>query len=133
MTIGKEKMKSKKIEKNEYEALTVSSLPSNPTAKVGYGGLGFSATQMKAAFDALPIFIIDRLNMLIADICEAPTKSVSTQIKTGIGGEAHTLFNLFTDIESGRFASYLFVGEGTLANEIADIKERIRALEEGRR
>lgn len=126
-------MKSKHIEKNEYEALTVSSLPSNPTAKVGYGGLGFSATQMKAAFDALPLFIIERLNTLIADISEAPTKSVSTEIKTGIGGETHTLFNLFSDIESGRLASYLFVGEGSLANEIANIKERLSRLEGGGR
>ena len=125
-------MKSKHIEKNEYEALTVSSLPSNPTAKAGYGGLGFSAVQMKAAFDALPLFIIERLNMLISDISEAPTKSISTEIKTGIGGETHTLFNLFSDIESGRLSSYLFVGEGSLANEIANIKERLSRLEEGR-
>ena len=125
-------MKSKHIEKNEYEALTVSSLPSNPTVKAGYGGLGFSAVQMKAAFDALPLFIIERLNTLIADISEAPTKSVSTVIKTGIGGDTHTLFNLFSDIESGRLSSYLFVGEGSLANEIADIKERLSRLEGGR-
>ena len=124
-------MKSKIIEKAEYEALTVSSLPSNPTARVNYGGLGYDAVKMKAAFDALPIFILERLNMLITDISESPEKSVSAAIRTGIGGDSHTLNDLFTDILSGRLASYLYVGSGSLANEIADIKQRLTRLEEG--
>ena len=125
-------MKSKHIEENEYESLTVSHLPSNPTARVGYGGLGYNAAQMKAAFDALPLFIIDRLNTLIEDISESPEKSVSSAIKTGIGGDTHTLRDLFTDIESGRLASYLFVADGSIANEIASIKQRLSRLEGGR-
>lgn len=126
-------MDSKNIERNEYEGLMISSLPSNPTAKVGFGGLGYSAIEMKAAFDALPIFIIEKLNMLIADLSTTPEKSVSAVIKTGIGNNTHTLSDLFRDIESGMLASYLFVGERSLANELADIKERLLRLEGGKK
>ena len=125
-------MQTKYILDTDYQGLTISSLPSNPTAKVNYGGLGYSANDMKAAFDALPLFIIDRLNSLITDISEPiPEDSISGTIKTGIGGESHTLADLFADITSGAIASYLTVGENSLASEIAKIRERLDALDGG--
>ena len=51
-------MISKVVFSDEYEHLKISSLPANPTAGVSYGGLGYNSNQMKAAFDALPLFII---------------------------------------------------------------------------
>ena len=126
-------MNSKFINSTDYERLTVASLPSNPTAKVGFGGLGYSATEMKQAFDALPLFIIDRLNMLIADLSASPNESVSTAILTGIGERKHTLYDLFRDIINGNLAGYLAVGENTLVLEIAEIKERLATLERGKK
>ena len=99
-------MTTKAIQNSEIEGLKISSLPSNPTANPNYGGLGYSAAQMKAAFDALPLFIIERLNTLIADITASPPHSVSGAIKTGIRRNwDHTLADLFADFESGQLAS----------------------------
>ena len=122
-------MTTKAIQNSEIEGLKISSLPSNPTANPNYGGLGYSAAQMKAAFDALPLFIIERLNTLIADITASPPHSVSGAIKTGIRKNwDHTLADLFADFESGQLASYLTVGGSSLASVIASLKEDIAAI-----
>ena len=120
-------MTTKVIESSEIEGLKISSLPTNPTAHVNYGGMGYNAIQMKAAFDALPLFIIERLNSLINDIGASPDSSVSASIKTGIS-PSHTLSQLFSDLTDGSLASYLMIGERTLAEELAAIKRAIEAL-----
>ncbi len=112
----------------EIEGLKVASLPTNPTAHTSYGGLGYNANQMKAAFDALPLFIIERFNSLINDIKNSsPQASISADIKTGIY-QAPNLATLFADIISGAFASYLMVGEYSLANQIAMLKSDIEDI-----
>ena len=122
-------MTTKAIQNDEIEGLKISSLPSCPTANPNYGGLGYSANQMKAAFDALPLFIIERLNSLIKDITASPPDSISTAVKTGIRQNwSHTLANLFEDVESGELASYLTVGEDSLATVIAKLKQKIEAI-----
>ena len=63
-------MKSKKITDTDIKDLKVASLPSRPTAPAANGGAGYTANQMKAAFDRLPLFIIERLNELIDDVTE---------------------------------------------------------------
>ena len=44
-------MKATKITDNEISDKLISSLPSRPTAPASFGGRGFSANEMKAAFD----------------------------------------------------------------------------------
>jgi hypothetical protein len=46
----------------------ISSLPTRPTAPTAFGGKGYSATEMKEAFDRLPLYVAERLNSLIDDI-----------------------------------------------------------------
>lgn len=121
-------MNTKEIESTEIESIKISSLPTRPTARCDYGGVGYSAIQMKAAFDALPLFIIERLNSLISDIKAEPESSVSGEIKTGIS-VSPTLKSFFDDIVSGALASYLTVGTVSLATQISEILERLEALE----
>ncbi len=120
-------MISKVIFPDEYEALKVSSLPSNPTAGVKYGGLGYNSNQMKAAFDALPVFIIEKFNRLLDDITTDPKISISGELRTGIS-QAPRLSDIFEDITNGQLASYLKVGESSLATQIAEIKDSIMQL-----
>ena len=63
-------MKSVKITETHINDLQVSSLPSRPTAPVANGGSGFTSNQMKAAFDRLPLFLVDKINDIIDDITE---------------------------------------------------------------
>ena len=61
-------MNTEKITDSEIEQLKVASLPSRPTAPPSFGGRGYTAKEMKEAFDKLPLFIIARLNSLIDDV-----------------------------------------------------------------
>ena len=117
-------MNSKKILEGDISELKVSSLPTRPTAPSSHGGLGFTATDMKEAFDKLPLFIIERLNTLLDDIAAEPDESVAAEIKTGIS-DGHTLKKLFLDILSGSFASYLSVGGESLAEFKARVDSKL--------
>ena len=61
-------MNTKKIYDSDIENLRVSSLPTRPTAPTAFGGKGYTATEMKAAFDMLPLYIKDSFNALVGDI-----------------------------------------------------------------
>lgn len=122
-------MKTTKITEDQIKDLKISSLPTRPTAPTSYGGLGYSAAQMKAIFDALPLFIIERFNSLLDDLASVGADSASASIPTGIK-EGHTLATLFADVKNGNLASYLSVGAHSLLVELSEMKERIRRLEE---
>lgn len=69
-------MKTNKITDSEIESLKIASLPTRPTAPTAFGGKGYTATEMKAAFDRLPLRICEAFNSLIDDVesgalCEA--------------------------------------------------------------
>ncbi|MBQ7314885.1 MAG: hypothetical protein IJW83_02640 [Clostridia bacterium] len=59
-----------KILPSEIADIKIASLPTRPTAPTSFGGKGYTASDMKAAFDRLPLFIIERLNALIDDVTE---------------------------------------------------------------
>ena len=122
-------MKTTKIRSSEIEDKKIASLPARPTADAQFGGLGYSATQMKAAFDKLPLFIIERLNRLIDDL-EAEEDGIGTAVKTGIY-QGHTLSDFFADLGSGEAAVYLKISGESLADVIASILVRLDRLEEG--
>lgn len=61
-------MNTKKITDSEIEPLCVASLPTRPTAATAFGGKGYTATEMKAAFDKLPLRIVEGFNSLISEI-----------------------------------------------------------------
>lgn len=118
-----------KILTEDIEALKVSSLPTRPTAPTSFGGKGYTAAEMKAAFDRLPLFIIEKFNQLVDSISAGEGESITALIPTGIR-EGHTLSELLSDIKNGNFSSYLDVYGETLTERIerfigdaAEIKE----------
>lgn len=76
-------MTTNKILASEIAELRVASLPARPTAPTAFGGRGYTATQMKEAFDRLPLFIIDRLNALIDEVSELSVDGGSPAMREG--------------------------------------------------
>ena len=122
-------MKSEKIREESISQMKISSLPTRPTAPSSLGGRGYSSAQMRAAFDKLPLYIIERFNLLIDDILAEGKESISGAIKTGFR-EDHSLYNMFCDIREGGFAEYMSVGETSLMIKLCEIEDRLSRLEE---
>ena len=122
-------MNSTKILSTEIQSSKVSSLPTRPTSPTSFGGSGYTGTQLKAAFDRLPLLIAERFNALLDDITAYGDDSLSGAIPTGIK-DGHTLASLFSDIKSGVIADYLTVGGESLTAALFSLGERISALEE---
>ena len=122
-------MKSRKINTEEIAAMTVSSLPARPAAPKELGGRGYTSADIKAAFDRLPLFLVERYNELIEDLEAVGEDSLAAAMKTGIK-ESHTLADLFEDVKSGALASYMTVGGASLEYAIARLDERLRRIEE---
>ena len=61
-------MKTNKLNDDEIRLKRVTILPTRPNAPYAFGGNGLTANNLKAAFDALPLLIAERLNSLIDDI-----------------------------------------------------------------
>ncbi len=120
-------MRSKKITEAEIADLKVAALPTRPNAATRYGGGGYSAADVKAAFDRLPLYIIEKYNLLIDDILGESNESISDAIKTNFT-PTHTLANMLSDIPSGDFAYYLRVGDGYLNSVISELKEKLDAV-----
>ena len=117
-------MKATKITSGDIADKTVSSLPTRPTLPSAFGGKGYTAAEVKEAFDKLPLYIIEKYNELIDDIKGANGGSVADAIPTGINDE-HTLLELFEDIKSGAFCSYLTVTGGTLTEYLSKLRTDI--------
>lgn len=120
-------MNATKILDSEIAGLRISSLPSRPTAPTSFGGKGYTASEMKAAFDRLPLFIIERYNALLEDIGSLGELSLAGAIPTGID-EEHTLSQLFLDIQSGALARYMQTLGESLEELLATLKENVAAL-----
>lgn len=111
-------MTATKILHEDIAPLRVSSLPSRPTAPSAFGGRGYTATQMKEAFDRLPLFLVEKFNALLDDIRASGADSLCASIPTGLN-PTHTLNDLLGDIRNGNFAGYLSVGEESLLSALA--------------
>lgn len=122
-------MKAHKIYNEEIKNLKISSLPSRPTAPTSFGGRGYTANQVKEAFDALPLFIIERFNELIDDIKATGKDALIASIPTGIYN-GHSLSDLIEDILSGAFAEYLSVADITLDEFKTDYDEAVQRIYE---
>ena len=120
-------MKAKTILYDEIADIRVSSLPTHPTAPKTHGGMGYSSRDMKAAFDKLPLYIIERYNALIEDISDIGEDSISASIPTGIRSR-HTLADLFDDIKSGELATYFTVFGESMVSHLIGIKNDIDSL-----
>ena len=122
-------MQSKKIEEAEVISLKVSSLPTRPTAKEAFGGKGYSASEMKAAFDKLPEYILEKLNLLIEDLLREGEDSYVGNFKTGIS-ENYSLQNLIDGIMNGELARLLMISDKSLYDTLREIESKIEAINE---
>ena len=129
-------MKAKKILNSDIAHILISSLPSNPTAPRAYGGMGYSASEMKEAFDKLPLYIVEEYNKLLDDVAGFGEGTLADAIPTGIKDE-HTLYHLFEDVRTGELATYFgILGKSLLSHlisiyaELDTLKVRVKALEE---
>ncbi len=120
-------MLSKKIEKEEIEEMKISSLPTRPTASKAFGGKGLSPGEMKAAFDRLPLFLVERFNELMDDITRDGQESISAAIPSGIE-EGHSLYDMMQDVKKGVFAEYLTINGTSLSEAIESIKNDIETI-----
>ncbi len=120
-------MKTKKIFSSELDSYKVKSLPTRPTAPIELGGGGYSADELKTAFDLLPLFVNSRINDLVDDITAEGKNSLAGAIPTGLE-EGHTLSDLFSDVNDGTLAARLTVGGESLALVIAKIKAALTRL-----
>lgn len=73
-------MTCKKITDSEISERRIASLPTRPNAPTAFGGRGYSAAEMKEAFDRLPLLIAERLNALLDDITNG---SLAASLKVG--------------------------------------------------
>ena len=114
-------MKSRKITDGDIADKRVSSLPTRPTAPTAFGGKGYTPSEVKEAFDKLGLYIIERYNELIDDICDERDDGICGSIKTGIR-EGHTLSDMLRDITDGDFVGYLKMSGATLAEYLAELR-----------
>ncbi len=121
-------MKTAKINENEIKEASVASLPTRPTAPSAFGGRGYTAKDMKEAFDKLPMLIAERFNSLIDDILAPRESSIAASMATDIE-DGHTLSMLFEDITSGGFSAYLSVMGKPLVEYLTELEDRIDELE----
>ena len=110
-----------RINEADIAELKVSSLPSRPTAPRALGGCGYTATEMKAAFDKLPLFIIQKFNLLLDSIKAEGEGSISAEIPTGIK-DSHTLSDMLEDILTGVFSTYLQVSGEPLSECLESLR-----------
>ena len=124
-------MKSHTITNEEIEALKVASLPNRPTAPEEYGGHGFTAKEMKAAFDRLPLYLVERFNDLVDDIETESSDSILRSVKLGLGN-GMTLYDFLLLFETGQILSIIPFGEENLSYYLVrlrrDIERCISAL-----
>lgn len=125
---GKDFMKTTKILTEDIARLRVSSLPTRPSAPAAFGGRGYTAAQLKEAFDRLPLYIVERFNSLLDDVVALGDGSLAAAIPTGIG-DGHTLAQLFCDVGDGNLATYMLVGDKSLAVLLSELESRIGELE----
>lgn len=123
-------MKATKITEAEIANLKISSLPTRPNAPTSFGGLGYSSVKMKEAFDKLPLYIIDRFNVLIDDLTGESGGNLGEYIQTGIYPD-HNLEDFFDDLISGAMANYMTVFGESLASYLGKMRTDIDNLKKG--
>lgn len=122
-------MKSTRINDDDIKELCVSNLPTRPTAPRALGGRGYTAKEMKEAFDLLPKFLVDKYNALIDDINDAADCGIAATIQTGIR-DGHTLYDLCCDILGGEVLEYISVFDTSLIEFLIELRRDVNLLKE---
>ena len=120
-------MKANKINDADISALKVASLPTRPTTPAAFGGSGYTASEVKAAFDRLPLYVIERFNELIDDIKGESGGDITDALKTGINS-TKTLRDFFDDVLSGAICDYFGAPNGTLREYLTSLRRDVDAI-----
>lgn len=104
-------MKANIITEDEIVNLKIASLPARPTAPTAYGGKGYTAKEMREAFDKLSLLIIERYNMLIDDIQAEGEDSIANSIQLGSG---ISLMQFVLAFAEGSALAYIPMGDISL-------------------
>ena len=122
-------MLTTKIRNSDIAQMKVASLPSRPTAPTTFGGKGYTAAQLKEAFDRLPLYLVEKFNSLLDDISALGPDSLAAAIPTGLR-EGHTLADFFSDIVCGTVTNYLLLeNEESIAGAFRDVLGRLQQIE----
>ena len=121
-----------KISADEFAKVSFERMATRPNTATSRGESGMSPEALKKRFDAPSRLLRDKFNALIALIAgEGDKESLLDYLQTGIDG-GKTLREVLADItaENGAFASYLSVGDTTLAKKLAQLDEKLKLIAE---
>ena len=113
-----------KISADEFAKVSFERMATRPNTATSRGESGMSQEALKKRFDAPSRLLRDKFNALIALIAgEGDKESLLDYLQTGID-EGKSLREVLADItaENGAFASYLSVGDTTLAKKLAQLE-----------
>ena len=105
-------MFTKEIQESEIEPVAIASLPTRPTTSSALGGRGYTASEMRSAFDALPRLIISRLNQLIAELGEGLVEELARDIFIELPDGGYSFGDLLDEFAQGLLVNRLTLGLG---------------------
>ena len=121
-----------KITPSEMKECCVANLPTRPSFPSLYAGQVLSASELRAAFDALPLLIADALNGFVDSLGLFAEKGASESLASLLATrlfEGHSLEDLFADIQNGSLATYLSAdGTRPLAEVLEALQNEVDAL-----
>lgn len=122
-----------KITPSEIEECRISNLPTRPSFPSLYAGKLLSASELRAAFDALPLLVADAINDFVDALGlfeeKGATASLAELIATGLF-QGHSLSDLFADIKNGSLATYLSAdGTRALSEVLEKLENKLDALQ----
>ena len=123
-------MFTKEIQESEIQPVAIASLPTRPTISTALGGRGFTASEMRAAFDALPRLIISRLNQLIAELGDGLVETLAKEIHIELPEGGYCFGDLLEDFEEGTLVNHLTLGKGgiSLGEAVPTLLEKVDAF-----
>ena len=123
-------MFTKQIQESEIEPLAIASLPTRPTTSTALGGRGFTASEMRSAFDALPRLIIARLNQLIEELAEGLIEELARDIPIEFPDMGYSFGAFLDDFIDGKLVNYLRLGANgpSLGEVVPPLVEKVNAF-----
>lgn len=121
-----------KIKETEINAGKIANLPTRPNSEGAYGSKKFTAEELKARYDVLPLLAITKINEIVDGMRAGG--SVAKTMKFEHNGTTFTLQDVFEAIFNGTLGGNLIVGEVPLNLALATINatlsdEIVRATE----
>jgi hypothetical protein len=120
-------MSAQKITVSEINERLIENLPTRPNAPTSMGGKGYSAKELKAAFDSLPRLIAERYNELIDDLTNPEGSEIINGVKTG-PSETDTLGAFLESVKNGSFLENVMLDGEVLIYYLRSLRSELEAL-----